>query len=342
MVSFICSPQPLVLSVCCNNNQWVVVVTIFHSSPHCSTPPPHSALSPPCTSASQCRLFVAAMGYNTAGNDVDDLEKLRKAAAEIVARFGSMDNLLESLGLSDMPTAQRYGILFGFVVFTLTLAAVLALLVFGGSFQRLTEQSEAAGQPTTPLTAHDVRSQRALLLEELLASRERMLKQNYPPPAVTEGLTNLTSMLLNEAPRILRSSSGSGGGSGIGIGIGSDNHNKESKDADNNGNNYYIPPLYQENYEHAYRKCQDRPGGAYHITVPTRGVSTREKPNASRLTLCLALCFPSRIGLVGSTRGSFRSVRSWVCGLWSLRIVCLPSFVWTHVRIRVLRIPFHR
>jgi hypothetical protein len=196
------------------------------------------------------------MGYS--GSDVDDLEKLRRAATELAARFGSVDSLLESVGLAELPTAQRYGIMFGFVVFFLTIAAVIALLAFGGTFKRISEELQT-GQPSSIQAAHDLRAQRALLLEQLLEGRERM-NSNYQEPPTTEDLTNLTKMLLNEAPMA------SGGSLGKGKVNGNNDVGKERKEDDLGGkgasqSDRIYPPFYKENYTAAYRKCQDRPGG---------------------------------------------------------------------------------
>jgi hypothetical protein len=206
------------------------------------------------------------MGY-TSGSDADDLEKLRRAFTEIFSRFGSLESLLESVGLAELPTAQRYGILFGFAVFSLTIAAVLALLTFGGTFRRIAEELQT-GQPSSIQAPHDLRSQRALLLEQLLEGRERM-KNGYPDPPTTEGWTVLTRRLVNEAPRAISNDDEE-----------LDDDDKERKEDDldssvkkerrrkvgggQNGGGVvsrYVPPLYQENYAAAYRKCQDRPGG---------------------------------------------------------------------------------
>eukprot|EP00568_Trieres_chinensis_P012233 CAMPEP_0183303602 /NCGR_PEP_ID=MMETSP0160_2-20130417/8975_1 /TAXON_ID=2839 ORGANISM="Odontella Sinensis, Strain Grunow 1884" /NCGR_SAMPLE_ID=MMETSP0160_2 /ASSEMBLY_ACC=CAM_ASM_000250 /LENGTH=78 /DNA_ID=CAMNT_0025466525 /DNA_START=275 /DNA_END=507 /DNA_ORIENTATION=+ len=71
-----------------------------------------------------------------------DSEKLLLALREI-RNFASLDGILEYTGLGDMPPAQRYGILFGTVVFSLTIGTVLALLVLGGTFDRISEQEKA-------------------------------------------------------------------------------------------------------------------------------------------------------------------------------------------------------
>ena len=180
------------------------------------------------------------MGYSN--SDTDDFEKLRIAFAEITDKFGSVDALLEALGLSDMPTAQRYGILFGCLVFFCTVSAVIALLVMGGTFQRIKQQAETG--EATIVAPHDARSQRPLLMETLLDARERMM-QNCPPDQRMEGSTKLMQMLANVAP------------SNCGVSAKELLKLEGKKEQKPN----YIPPLYEVNYCKAYRTCQDKPGG---------------------------------------------------------------------------------
>lgn len=134
----------------------------------------------------------------------DDLDKLKDALRSILASVSSFDNLLAAFGLHDMPRAQKYGILFGVIVFTCTVAAVITLLVLGGSFKRIAEQS-GSGEATVP-DAVTARSGRPLLLERLLEAREWMMKTNYPTTDGEhndkDGNTNLTKMLLNVAPNV--------------------------------------------------------------------------------------------------------------------------------------------
>ena len=134
----------------------------------------------------------------------DDLDKLKDALRSILASVSSFDNLLAAFGLHDMPRAQKYGILFGVIVFTCTVAAVITLLVLGGSFKRIAEQS-GSGEATVP-DAVTARSGRPLLLERLLEAREWMMKTNYPTNDGKhndkDGHTNLTKMLLNVAPNV--------------------------------------------------------------------------------------------------------------------------------------------
>lgn len=222
------------------------------------------------------------MPYNN-NNAGSDLEKLQLALREITHKFGSLDDILVAFGLADMPTAQRYGILFGFIVFTLTVGTVLVLLVLGGSFQRIAEQAETGA--VTVLTAGETRAQRALLLEQLLESRQRMARRyettttttsssstNTLASTTTDAWTPLTRMLLQEAPdhpldvdesaavvavdenttpASTKNTSSKGGGKG-------DDDSKNTK-----AKVRYIPPFYQENYTDAYRKCQDKPGGEW-------------------------------------------------------------------------------
>lgn len=158
-------------------------------------------------------------------SDQSDSEKLLQAFQELSVAFGSWNNILEAFGLLNMPTAQRYGIVFGCITFVVTVSTVLGLLTFGGSFRRMAEQAQDG---VTIPHAYTARSERALLLERLLDARERML-QHYPlPQKVNKGFSSLTKLLLND--------------------------HKE------NGAREF-PEGYQNNYEVAYRKCQDAPGG---------------------------------------------------------------------------------
>lgn len=171
------------------------------------------------------------MPYSAAA-ETSDFEKLQLAFSEITRSFGSVESVLEAFGLSELPTAQRYGILIGALVFLVTVTSVLALLVLGGSFQRIAEQ-----QKTGSVTiAHDFKARldRPLLLERLLDARQRMMKENYPNSYKRrEGITNLTRMLLNVPPP--------------------PKGTKAEKDKTGYMNNYIV----------AYRKCQDKPGGEY-------------------------------------------------------------------------------
>lgn len=173
--------------------------------------------------------------------DTSDSEKLNQALADLKVLFGSFENILEAFGLLHMPAAQRYGIFFGIMTFVVTVSTVFCLLAFGGSFERLAEQAKE--DFTIPHT-HTARAERALLLERLLDARERML-QYYPSAQyVTKGFSGLTMMLLNDHAKLV-------------LKTGSD---KKKKEAENTTLEY--PEGYQDNYQIAYRKCQDAPGGA--------------------------------------------------------------------------------
>jgi hypothetical protein len=212
------------------------------------------------TSTKERRLggIVEKMPYND-GATASDFEKLHLAWQQVTSKFGSVEDVLQALGLADMPAAQRYGILFGFIVFSLTIASVLALLTLGGSFRRIAEQAET-GQSTL-LTATEARQQRSLLLEQLLEGRERMQRNYPPPPPLTEQPTPLTLMLLNQAPDPVDDSATTADTNENSNDL---NLQTESKTQNSNVNKErYIPPFYQENYTNAYRKCQDRPGGEW-------------------------------------------------------------------------------
>lgn len=180
---------------------------------------------------------------------VGDFEKLQTAFRDLTTKFGSFEDVLQAFGLAKMPPAQRYGVLFGCIVFVLTISAVLMLLTLGGSFKRIAEQS-ATGEATL-LSASEARQQRSLLLEQLLEGRERMVRR-YPDPQVTEKPTALTTMLLNEAPDAA-------------VEVDLDDENNDDSNTKRKQaaavKARYIPPFYEANYIDAYRKCQDRPGG---------------------------------------------------------------------------------
>lgn len=151
-----------------------------------------------------------------------DWDKLQAALTTLTGHVSSLDDLLSAFGLKDMPSAQRYGIMFGFIVFSCTVGAVVALLFWGGSFQRIAQQ-ELAGGPVVsdPVKARDGRS---LLLERLLEARDYMLKENHGGDKAPE---KLQQMILN-----------------LPIKTGAKH-----------------PPGFQDDYVEAYRKCQEKPGG---------------------------------------------------------------------------------
>jgi len=177
-------------------------------------------------------------------DEAGDFDKLKIAFSEITHMFGSVDDLLAAFGLADMPQAQRYGILFGCIVFVCTISAVVGLLFVGGSFQRIQEQADTG--EATLLSPADARAQRALLLERLLEGRERMVRK-YPEDARSEEFTSLTTMLMNVAPNTHE--------------IAELVHDDDKTGKKKQEIRRFMPPMYEENYVAAYRKCQDRPGG---------------------------------------------------------------------------------
>jgi RimJ/RimL family protein N-acetyltransferase len=163
--------------------------------------------------------------------ELTDLDKLLHAFSTITS-ITSPNDILAAFGLLDLPIAQKYGIVFGCLTFTITVIAVLTLLYFGGSFQRIQEQAKSGELVTAPDSVTQ-RKRRPLLLERLLEGREWMMQTNYNGGtaklvATNEQFTNLTKMLMTDAPKDKSSMS------------------KE----------------YEENYIKAYKRCQDKPGGA--------------------------------------------------------------------------------
>eukprot|EP00977_Amphora_coffeiformis_P011855 scaffold2907_cov161-Amphora_coffeaeformis.AAC.1 len=178
------------------------------------------------------------MGYPPS-DDTGDFAKLMKAFGQVSDRFGSLDDVLEAFGLADMPSAQRYGILFGFLTFFCTVSSVIALLIYGGSFKRLAQQAETG--EVTLVSPADARAQRALLLEHLLEGRARMMQENYSNTynQKTEEVTKLTQMLLNMKPP-------------------KENEKPKTKSSSSTPSSVEV---YKENFTHAYRVCQDKMGG---------------------------------------------------------------------------------
>ena len=177
-------------------------------------------------------------------DDTSDFEKLKNAFHTLTGHVASVDDFLAAFGLINMPSAQRYGIMFGFIVFILTICAVVTLLVLGGSFSRMAEQLQT-GEVTVPDPV-SARSKRSLLLEHLLESRDRMVKENYPPPQTTTEITKLMAMILNVPIR-----------SGNVAELTDESEEKRAKQS------HFIPPEYQKDYVEAYKACQDKPGGTF-------------------------------------------------------------------------------
>eukprot|EP00980_Cylindrotheca_fusiformis_P009732 scaffold2149_cov187-Cylindrotheca_fusiformis.AAC.10 len=181
-----------------------------------------------------------------ANAETSDFEKLQMAFQEITVKFGSVDDLLEAFGLADMPKAQRYGVLMGCVVFFCTVCTVLILLILGGSFKRIAEQTQG---DATIESDYQARQGRPLLLERLLDARERLLAENYPNREQRENRrTNLTKMLLNLPPP--KDIPGVVDDTGAKQSV----NKKQDRAEEMEG--------FKENFVWAYRKCQDKPGGA--------------------------------------------------------------------------------
>ena len=111
---------------------------------------------------------------NNNNNDNNDMDKLRQAIQHLITHFGSLEKLWHSMGLTHLPMAQQYGIFWGCLTFTCTIGIVVLLLLVGGSFQRIQEQSK--NKTNTSNTTYE---QRPLLMEHLLAVRKWMTKRNY-------------------------------------------------------------------------------------------------------------------------------------------------------------------
>mmetsp|Transcript_3195 Transcript_3195/g.6124 ORF Transcript_3195/g.6124 Transcript_3195/m.6124 type:complete len:175 (+) Transcript_3195:283-807(+) len=159
--------------------------------------------------------------------DLSDLDKIKQSLTSVTS-ISSLDDVLAAFGLLNMPTAQKYGIIFGFVTFFLTVASVFVLLTLGGTWKRIEQQSKSGESATAPDSTTQ-RKRRPLLLERLLEGREWMLKNNYPEgkETVKSGeFTPLTKMLMMVTAEEGNMSQG-----------------------------------YEESYKDAYRRCQDKPGG---------------------------------------------------------------------------------
>jgi hypothetical protein len=180
--------------------------------------------------------------------DSSDFEKLQSAFNDITTKFGSMESILEAFGLSDMPAAQRYGILFGCLVFIFTIGSGLALLILGGSFERMAEEADTGKMASQ--TDYMERQDRPLLLERLLDARARLLEKNHPNrPKRKEEQTNLTKMLMNVPPP-----------KDV-VGLVDDNEIKKAVNKKEQRPGEMLG--YKENFVTAYRKCQDVSGGKF-------------------------------------------------------------------------------
>jgi hypothetical protein len=184
----------------------------------------------------------------TLNADVSDLDKLFEALS-FLKNIRDFDSILAAVGLDSLPTAQKYGILFGIITFTVTVTTVICLLVLGGSFKRMADQAKT-GVASIP-DAIEERITRPLLLERLLDAQERLLDK-YSQPLLTEKMTPLCEMLLNIAPDVAKAKE-------VMDNLIVENEvDKKKKDAKLKD---FIPEGYEENYVQAYRRCQDKPGG---------------------------------------------------------------------------------
>jgi hypothetical protein len=192
---------------------------------------------------------------DSTGIGSSDYDKLMMAIGAITSKFQSIDAILQAFGLTTLPIAQRYGILFGCMTFVCTIIAVIVLLILGGTFSRIAKQSSndpSADGNIESSSPSAIRQQRSLLFEQLLEQRQRMMLRYSSKTSSNEmetdgnnnnlSITELTEMLCNVAPT-------------------TSTQNESNK---NKSNDRYIPPGYEANYKHAYRQCQDRPGGAFY------------------------------------------------------------------------------
>jgi hypothetical protein len=186
---------------------------------------------------------------NSAGSDIDKLLE----ALSFVTSVRNFDDVLTVLGVGGLPAAQRNGIMFGILVFAVTITTVVTLLVKGGSFKRIVEQTEAGGVPIPDAIGERVG--RPLLLERLLDAQERLLK-NYPEEIRSENVSSLTKMLLNVAPDVAKAKEVTDR-----LGLVDESDEGEKKKKIDEQLKKFIPDGYEENYIKAYRRCQDRPGG---------------------------------------------------------------------------------
>jgi hypothetical protein len=188
-------------------------------------------------------------------NESSDLEKLIEALS-FITKIRNFDDVLAVFGVENLPTAQKYGILFGCIVFTVTISTVMFLLVAGGSLKRIAEQEKHGGAVIPD--AVEERVGRPLLLERLLEAQERLSKQ-YPAEIRGEDMTSLTKILLNIAPDVAKAQEITASL------VGDDNADDQKKKEQLKK---FIPDGYEENYIYAYRRCQDKPGGESFWSFP--------------------------------------------------------------------------
>ncbi len=201
------------------------------------------------------RLFAATMSSNTS---TSDMEKLMEALSSITS-IRNFDDILALFGIVDLPTAQKYGIIFGCLVFTITISTVLTLLVLGGSFKRIEEQEKMGAHRAAMPGSVEERVSRPLLLERLLEAQARLMEKYTTQEQAnktnnSDEPTPLASMLMNVAPNVEKAKEY--------MSTMVDEKDEKVLQKRKDEAKKFLPEGYEENYVKAYRKCQDKPGGA--------------------------------------------------------------------------------
>ena len=195
----------------------------------------------------------------TPSTELSDIDKLL-ASLSTITTIRSIDDMLDMFGLATLPTAQKYGIFFGCITFTVTVGTVVFLLVAGGSFTRIAQQEENGGVSVPG--AIEERKSRPLLLETLLEGQERMMAE-YPKRSVIQnGVTVLVNKLLNVAPDVTKAKEVMGSLMNEDEATADESVKKEIKKKQLQ-NKTFLPEGYEKNYTMAYRKCQEKPGGEF-------------------------------------------------------------------------------
>jgi hypothetical protein len=192
--------------------------------------------------------------------ELSDVDKLL-ASLSTVTSIRSINDILAIFGLDTLPTAQKYGIFFGIVTFTVTVSTVVFLLVAGGSFKRIAQQEENGGA-TVPCAIEE-RLTRPLLLERLLEASTRMMASYSSTKKTTTKQTSpgrsvLVQKLVNIAPNVTKAKEVMG--SLIHEDEADETVAKKIKEKKQELKKY-MPDGYEQNYVLAYRKCQQKPGG---------------------------------------------------------------------------------
>lgn len=203
-----------------------------------------------------------------------DLDKLLSA-------FGSLrsaKDIFDVFGVGNLPQAQKYGIFLGIGTFVVTVSSVIALLFLGGSFKRIADQAEGIEASASVIpNAVEERVGRPLLLERLLEASDRMWKSyvdrgsgGEEGKVGKEEVTVLTKMLVNIAPDITKAQEILAR-----LGDNKDGNTttkKKKKVAQKKKKkeelNKLVPDGYEQQYIEAYRKCQEKPGGAFLPGLP--------------------------------------------------------------------------